>query len=236
MAIQFARVMVLLAGYPQQALDYAEQAMAARYSERLHRWNFARERRADTRAGRWHNSERFWIDWPAPKPVRLTFRFLALYDEQGGRLREENAQEIEQASGIEVDVDGWRQLITLLTRFGDGEGSLFTVVALIRRSKRVTLFRRLEVNGDASAVIFQAQDRRLAQEAFRQDALNSGEGLSSQNGMKTEIHLGRFTQGQVTGGLHVQLLNPRCREVPGPDVEGQFCQAQPVCRRQGWLG
>ncbi|RJF74943.1 hypothetical protein D3875_02810 [Deinococcus cavernae] len=124
----------LLDGKVQLALEYAERAEAAHHAHQLHQRTYRRHRREDIQGGRWHNAERFYIDLPVPQGkterqgaqrpplhVRQVFDFLAIYDEQSGKLVVENGPEIELVSGVEVGVDGWAQLISLLSRL-DPEG------------------------------------------------------------------------------------------------------------------
>ena len=139
----------LSTGRVADAQRLAERALAANAAYQGHARAVKRARRADARVGRWHNAERFWIKLPVTIPTapgqppappvlrRFQFDLLAVWStalvppgeadragestvQRGGNsLTVLNGPDIERDSGIPVGVDGWRQLIDLLTRFDD---------------------------------------------------------------------------------------------------------------------
>lgn len=139
----------LSTGRVADAQRLAERALAANAAYQGHARAVKRARRADAQVGRWHNAERFWIKLPVTVPAvpgqppaapvlrRFQFEFLAVWgtaltlpgtaDRAGestvqrgsNSLTVLNGPDIERDSGIQVGVDGWRQLIDLLTRFDD---------------------------------------------------------------------------------------------------------------------
>lgn len=117
----FRQAALLLArGHAVAALDYAERGLAAEVAYDIHTSALRRELHQHQQGTLWQGGRVFWVDLPVRTaegempPMRFSFEFLAV--EGATEIEVLNGEDIERDSGVNVGVDGWRDLVRLLTR------------------------------------------------------------------------------------------------------------------------